>query len=71
MKEKIIIFITGLLIGAVISTASIYVYTLANNSNNNPTLNKEFNMPNDRQENMTPPNRPDNNQNKSNSNKGV
>ncbi len=35
MKEKIIIFIVGLLLGAIISTASIYFYTVANGSNNN------------------------------------
>ncbi len=35
MKNKIIIFLVGLLLGAIISTASIYVYTVANNSNNN------------------------------------
>lgn len=33
MKEKIIIFLLGLLCGAIISTGSIYVYTLANNDN--------------------------------------
>lgn len=35
MKNKIIIFLVGLLLGAIISTGSIYVYTVANNSNNN------------------------------------
>ena len=34
MKEKITIFIIGLLLGAIISTGSIYFYTLANDSNN-------------------------------------
>lgn len=33
MKEKIIIFLVGLLLGAIISTGSIYVYTLVSNSN--------------------------------------
>ena len=32
MKDKIIIFAIGLLIGAIISTGSIYFYTLANNN---------------------------------------
>ena len=32
MKDKIIIFIVGLLLGAIISTGSIYFYTVANNS---------------------------------------
>ena len=42
MKEKIIIFIIGLLTGAIISTASIYFYTLANNQNNNLNNNSQF-----------------------------
>ena len=33
MKEKILFFIVGLLLGAIISTGSIYFYTVANNSN--------------------------------------
>ena len=32
MKDKIIIFAIGLLVGAIISTGSIYFYTLANNN---------------------------------------
>lgn len=45
MKEKIIIFLVGLLLGAIISTGSIYIYTVANNKNNS-----EMNMgiPNDK-----------------------
>lgn len=35
MKEKIVIFIIGLLLGTIISTGSIYLYTVANSSNNN------------------------------------
>lgn len=34
MKEKIIIFITGLLLGGIISTGSIYIYTIGINKNN-------------------------------------
>ncbi len=33
MKEKTIIFLVGLLLGAIISTGSIYIYTIANKSN--------------------------------------
>ena len=43
MKEKFIIFISGLLLGTIISTGSIYVYTLATNSNNNNTQSMEMN----------------------------
>lgn len=32
MKEKITIFLIGLLIGSIISTGSIYIYTKANNN---------------------------------------
>ena len=35
MKEKIIIFLIGLLIGAVISTGAFYVYTTATNKCDN------------------------------------
>lgn len=34
MKDKIIIFIIGLLLGAIISTGSIYFYTVATNATN-------------------------------------
>ena len=38
MKDKFIFFVIGLLVGAIISTASIYFYTLANSSDNdNPS----------------------------------
>lgn len=48
MKEKIIIFLSGLLLGAIISTGSIYIYTVANNSNN---IDQNMQMPNN-QDNM-------------------
>lgn len=35
MKEKIIIFVIGLLLGAVISTGAFFVYTKANSCSNN------------------------------------
>lgn len=45
MKEKIIIFLVGLLFGAIISTGSIYIYTIANNANSGNNMN--IGMPND------------------------
>lgn len=59
MKEKIIIFLIGLLLGAIISTGSIYVYSKTNNSNN------DFNMQMRGEGNMgengnTPPEIPNN-----------
>ena len=44
MKDKIIMFVVGLLVGAIISTGSIYFYTVANGSNNNAQQNMQ--MPN-------------------------
>lgn len=44
MKDKLTIFIVGLLLGAIISTASIYFYTLANDSNNSNQNNNEMQM---------------------------
>lgn len=38
MKNKIIIFLVGLLLGAIISTGSIYVYTVASSKSNNANM---------------------------------
>ena len=43
MKDKIMIFIIGVLSGAVISTGIFYVYTTTNNSNDNN--NQQQQMP--------------------------
>lgn len=65
MKEKVIIFIIGLLLGAIISTSSIYIYTIANNSNNGeanvqiPSGNGQTDTM--RQNGGTPPEIPNNN----------
>ena len=70
MKEKVIVFIVGLLLGAIISTGSIYFYTVANSSNNNQGSRIEMNggtppsMPNGERPEM--PN--DNSQNNSRTN---
>ena len=37
MKEKLVLFITGLLVGAIISTGVFYVYSVTNNSSCNST----------------------------------
>lgn len=61
MKEKVIIFLTGLLLGAIISTGSIYIYTIANNQGANgmemPTERGQGMMEND---GTTPPEIPSN-----------
>lgn len=65
MKEKVIIFLIGLFLGAIISTGSIYIYTIANNSNNNEP---NMQLPNDNKggmmgENGNPPELPNNQNN--------
>ena len=35
MKDKILLFVIGVLVGSVISTGVFYVYTTANNNSNN------------------------------------
>lgn len=64
MKEKIIIFLIGLLSGAVISTGAFYVYTTTANKCDNST-NQTMQMPGGQ-----PPQMPngDNNSNSSNNN---
>lgn len=43
MKEKIIIFLVGLLLGSIISTGAIYFYTIAENNNSNEKIqNNDF-----------------------------
>ncbi len=56
MKEKAIIFIVGLLLGAIISTGSIYFYTISNTNNNSNNMDQrmKFNEGN-------PPSNPDGN----------
>ena len=72
MKEKVIIFIAGLLLGAIISTGSIYFYTVANSSNNNQGSRIEMNggtppsMPNGERPEM--PNNNSQNNNRTNNN---
>ena len=71
MKDKITIFIIGLLLGAIISTASIYIYTLANNDSNSNERQNEMQMNGGQPPEMpnrgfggngTPPEMPNNNQ---------
>ena len=60
MKNKIIVFITGLLIGSIIATTVIYFYTLNNSNNSMPEMQGE--------PNGTPPDMPNNNQGGGNDN---
>ena len=65
MKEKIIIFIGGLLLGSLISTGSIYFYTVANkDSNSNNQIENRGNMPN--MQNGERPEMPDKDMNQKN-----
>ena len=66
MKEKIIILIIGLLVGAVISTGAFYIYTTAANncSNQNTSMNggQPPEMPSGQNnENGQPPEKPNEN----------
>lgn len=71
MKEKILLFIIGLLLGAVIATAAFFVYIKATNSNCN-NQNIQMNggtppsMPNS--QNGQPPEKPNDNNTQDNSN---
>ena len=67
MKDKIMMFIIGLLVGAVISTGAFYVYTTTNSSCNCNNQNSQMNggqppeMPSGQQgENGQPPEKPSN-----------
>ena len=60
MKDKIIVFIIGVLVGAVLSTGAFYIYTrVSGNNSNNTQLNggQPPEMPNG--ENGQPPEKPD------------
>lgn len=66
MKDKLMIFIIGLLLGAVISTGAFYVYTASTKSCNCNSNNTQMNggqppeMPNgQKSENGEPPEKPD------------
>lgn len=65
MKEKIVLFLVGLLLGAIISTGSIYAYTVASKNNKDDGFRNDIKEI-DRQ---TPPDMPNgNNQNNNNNN---
>ena len=70
MKDKIVLFVIGVLVGAVISTGAFYVYTTTN-SNNSNTQNNGMNggtppeMPSG--QNGQPPEKPSDNTTQSNS----
>ena len=65
MKDKIILFVIGLLVGAVIATGAFYVYTTTTNSCNSSNQNTKMisgqppEMPSGRQgERREPPEKP-------------
>ena len=74
MKDKLMLFVIGVLVGAVISTGAFYVYTTTNSSCNCNNQNSQMNggqppeMPSGQQgENGQPPEKPsDNNSQNSN-----
>lgn len=59
MKDKIFLFIIGVLVGAVISTGAFYVYTTTNNNNcSNTKMQTPPEMPSG--QNGQPPEKPTN-----------
>lgn len=73
MKDKIMLFVIGVLVGAVISTGAFYVYTTTNSSCNCNNQNTQMNggqppeMPSGQQgENGQPPEKPSNDNQQSN-----
>lgn len=77
MKDKIILFIIGVLVGAIISTGAFYVYTTTSNSCSSNEMNdgQSMQMPGENppsmpdgqnSENGQPPEMPNNNQSNSN-----
>ena len=62
MKDKIMLFIIGVLVGAVISTGSFYIYTTTNNNCSNNTMETRGGqppeMPNNNNQNGQPPEMP-------------
>lgn len=62
MKDKIVIFLVGLLLGAIISTGSIYAYTVASKNNKDDGFRNEIKEI-DRQ---TPPDMPNENNDSNN-----
>ena len=57
MKDRIIMFIIGLLVGAVLASAAFYVYTITNKTNTNTntqTNNQQNNQPPKMQDGQPP-----------------
>ena len=71
MKDKILLFIIGVLVGAIIATGAFYVYSTTNNCNNNEMQMRDGNppsMPNGQNnDNSGPPEMPNGNNSQSNS----
>ena len=62
MKDKILLFIIGVLVGAVITTGAFYVYTRATTcSNNNPGMQMNGGNPPQMPNGQQPPEMPNNN----------
>ncbi len=66
MKDKIVLFIIGVLVGAVIATGAFYIYTTTSNTCNNSNQNMHMNggeppeMPSGQNSgNTQPPEKPD------------
>ena len=60
MKDKIILFVIGVLVGAVIATGAFYIYTSTNNCNNQSNQ-MNGGTPPEMPSGQTPPEKPDGN----------
>lgn len=60
MKEKVLIFIIGLLAGAVLSTGAFYIYNSTSNScSNEPNMQMNGGQPPELPDGQEPPEKPD------------
>ena len=66
MKEKILLFIIGVLVGAIISTGAFYVYTTTNNPGNGPQMQMPGGNPPEMPNGQQPPSMPSENSTQAN-----
>ena len=64
VKDKIMLFIIGVLVGAVIATGAFYIYTTSSSSNDcNQTMQMNGGTPPEMPNGQQPPEKPDGNNN--------
>ena len=58
MKDKILIFVIGLLVGVAIATGAFYIYTQINSNNNTTQNNEQINSEKPEMNGEEPPEKP-------------